>query len=681
MISIPASIISVFTAMYVFDFSLNMMTLLALALIVGILVDDSIVILENIHRHLKMGKNRRQAAVDGRKEIGLTAVAITMVDVVVFLPLSLVGGMIGHMLREFALVVVFSTLMSLLVSFTITPLLASRFSRIEKLSKGTIMGKLALGFEGLFNKLLAYYEIVLRWGLHHRRIVYSTATGLIILAISLIPLGLIGVEFIAQGDKGEFVIQLEGEPQNTLYQTNMLTRKVENILLKKPEVIKVFSNIGYSSSSGFTGAGSSEQNKSEITVTLVPKQKRKQSVDDYAAMIKKEISAIPGLKVTSTPVSITGSSEESAIQILLRGPEIEKLYEVADGVMFAIKNVQGTSDIKLSVEKSKPEMQITLNRDKMALLGLSVNDVGSTLRLAFAGNTDMQYSEGGVDYSINFKFDRFDRKKVDDIGSLTFLNNQGKVIELRDFADIYQSLSPNKLERYDRISSLTVNASVSGRPVGTVGQEIKEAIGKRINAKDISIEFIGQMQRQSEAFGSLGIAILAALILVYLVMVVLYNSYIHPFIVFFSIPVAVIGALFALALTRQTLSIFTIIGLIMLIGLVTKNAILLVDFTNQLREKGHGVFDALVEAGKVRLRPILMTTMSMVFGMLPIALASAEGAEVKNGMAWVIIGGLGSSLLLTLIVVPAVYMSVDLFKAKVGQSFAKKAIVVPSNSF
>jgi HAE1 family hydrophobic/amphiphilic exporter-1 len=542
------------------------------------------------------------------------------------------------------------------------------------------MGKLALGFESLFNKFSTYYEIALRWGLHHRRTVYATAISLIILAVSLIPLGLIGVEFIASGDKGEFMIELEGEPQNTLYQTNMLTRKVENILLKKPEVIKVFSNIGYSSSSGLTGTGSSQQNKSEITVTLVPKQKRKQSVEKYAAMIKNEISNIPGLKVTSTPVSISGGTMESAIQILLRGPEIEKLYKVADSVMLIMKDVQGTSDIKLSVEKSKPEMQIALNRDKMAILGLSVNDVGSTLRLAFAGNTDMQYSEGGVDYSINLKFDRFDRKKVEDIGSLTFLNGQGKMIELRDFADISQSLSPNKLERYDRISSLTVNASVFGRPVGTVGQEIKDAIGKRFNAQDISIEFTGQMQRQNEAFGSLGIAILAALILVYLIMVVLYNSYIHPFIVFFSIPVAVIGALFALALTRQTLSIFTIIGLIMLIGLVTKNAILLVDFTNQLREKGHGVFDALVEAGKVRLRPILMTTLSMVSGMLPIALASAEGAEVKNGMAWVIIGGLGSSLLLTLILVPAVYMSVDLFKAKAGRLFAKKAVVIPKIS-
>jgi HAE1 family hydrophobic/amphiphilic exporter-1 len=671
MVSIPASIISVFIAMLVFDFSLNMMTLLALALIIGILVDDSIVVLENIHRHLKMGKDRKQAAIDGRSEIGFTAIAITAVDVVVFLPLSLVGGMIGHMLKEFALVVVFSTLMSLFVSFTVTPLLASRFSRIEKLTKGTIMGTLALGFENLYNKVLKFYEKMLRWSLSHSRSVYILVSILILLAVSLIPLGLVGVEFIASGDKGEFVVKLEGEPQNTLNQTNQLTQKVENILLKKTDVVKVFSNIGYASTS--MESGGSEQNKSEITVTLVPKQKRKLSVDKYAAMVKKELSEIPGIKVTSSATTITGGSMESAIQILLSGPDINKIYSVADSVMKIVKTVQGTSDIKLSIDKNKPEMQISLNREKMEQLGLSVNDVGSTLRLAFSGNTNMQYSENGVDYDINLKFDKINRNKVDDISALTFLNSDGKNVELQDFATISQSMSPSKLERSNRISSLTVNASVSGRPVGTVGEEINKAIKSQIHSDDVTIEFKGQMEQQADAFGGLFLAILAALALVYLVMVLLYNSYLLPFIVYFSIPVAIIGAFFALALSHSTLSIFSVIGLIMLIGLVCKNAILLVDFTNQLRDKGQSTIDALVEAGKVRLRPILMTTFSMVFGMLPVALATGESAEIKNGMAWVIIGGLLSSLLLTLVLVPSVYLSVEKIKSKLRQLFAKNA--------
>jgi len=660
LVSIPCSIISVFIAMYVFNFTLNMMTLLALALIIGILVDDSIVVLENIHRHLKMGKDRKQAAIDGRNEIGFTAVAITMVDVVVFLPLALVGGMIGHMLREFALVVVFSTLMSLFVSFTVTPLLASRFSKIEKLTNRTIMGALALEFEKFFGKLSLFYEFILRYCLQHKRIVYAVAGILLIIAFSFLPLGLIGAEFIASGDKGEFVIKLEGEPQNTLSQTNILTRQVEDILLKKPEVIKVFSNIGYSSSG--MESGSSEQNKSEITVTIVSKQKRKQSIDEYAAIVKKEISAIPGLKVTSSPTTISGGTMESAIQLQLTGPETEKLYNVADTVMSIIRNVQGTDDVKLSIEKTKPEMQISLNRAKMDLLGLSVNDVGSTLRLAFSGNTNLQYSENGVDYDINLRFDQMDRRNVEDIGRLTFVNSTGKIVELQDFATITQSMAPNKLERSDRISSLTVNASVNGRNVGTVGQEINKAIKTQIHSDNVNIKFKGQMEHQNKAFGSLFMAILAALVLVYLVMVLLYNSYLHPFIVFFSIPVAIIGAFFALALTHNALSIFSIIGMIMLIGLVCKNAILIVDFANNLKAEGKSTIESLIEAGKVRLRPILMTTLSMILGMLPIALASAEGAEIKNGMAWVIIGGLFSSLLLTLVLVPSVYLTMENIK-------------------
>jgi HAE1 family hydrophobic/amphiphilic exporter-1 len=661
MVSIPSSIISVFIAMYVFNFTLNMMTLLALALVIGILVDDSIVVLENIHRHLKMGKDRKQAAIDGRSEIGFTAVAITMVDIVVFLPLSLVGGMIGHMLKEFALVVVFSTLMSLVVSFTITPLLASRFSKIEKLTKGTIMGILALGFENVFNYIKNLYEQILCWSLAHRKSVYALTGLLIILTFSLLPLGLIGSEFIASGDKGEFVIKLEGAPQNTLAQTNALTQQVERLIIGRPEVVKVFSNIGYSSS---MQSGSNEQNKSELTVTLVPKEKRKQSVDEYAAMIKNEITTIPGIKVTSSATTITGGSMESAIQIMLSGSDIDRLYTVADSLMKIIKEIPGAGDVKLSVDKNNPEIQVQLNRDKMSHLGLSVSDVGSTLRLALSGNSSMQYSDNGVDYDITIKFDKINRKKIDDVKNITFINNKGDLVELQDFASVTQSMAPNKLERSNRNSSLTVNASVNGRFVGTVGEEIRKALNSKITSNDVSIEFKGQMQHQSEAFGSLFIAIFAALVLVYLVMVLLYNSYSRPFIVFFSIPVAIIGALLALALTRSSLSIFSIIGLIMLIGLVCKNAILLVDFTNQLREKGLSIRDALVEAGKVRLRPILMTTLSMIFGMLPIALASAAGAEVKNGMAWVIIGGLSSSLVLTLILVPSVYLSLDSLKMR-----------------
>ncbi len=674
LVSIPASIISVFAAMYMFDFTLNLMTLMALSLVIGILVDDSIVVLENIHRHLHMGKDRQRAALDGRNEIGFTAVAITMVDVVVFVPLSLVTGMIGGMLREFSLVIVFSTLMSLFVSFTITPLLASRFAKIEHLDKKYFLGRLALGFESLFIKTTHFYERALRWGLGHRKTVYAVTTVLLISSFALVAKGFIGAEFMTNGDRGEFTIKLEGEPQNTVYETNMLTQKVEKILYSKPDVVKVFSNIGFSS--GQAGLGTAEQNKSEITVTLVPKEQRSVTVQEYAAMIKGELQQIPGIKVTATATSLMGNADDAPIQVLLRGPEVDKLFVMADSVMKVMKTVPGTSDVKLSIDKSKPELQIALDRNKMAMLGISVNDVASTLRLAFAGNTDLQFSELGKDYDINVQFDLADRRQLDNLSALTVKNSMGKLVQLSDFASIHQSLGPNKLQRYDRISSLTVNASVFGRPVGTVGQEIKDLVAKKIHPGNITIDYKGQLERQSEAFGSLFLVIGAALIFVYLVMVALYNSYLYPFVVLFSIPVAIIGALIALAISGKTISIFTFIGFIMLIGLVAKNAILIVDFTNHLRARGLSVNDALIEAGKERLRPILMTTFAMIFGMLPIALATGASAESKNGLAWAIIGGLSSSLMLTLVLVPAVYTTMEKAKAFVKRLTRKKVVAM-----
>lgn len=675
MISIPASIISVFAAMYIFGFSLNMMTLLALSLVIGILVDDSIVVLENIHRHLQMGKDKRQAAIDGRMEISYTAIAITMVDVVVFVPLALVSGMIGNMLREFSLVIVFSTLMSLFVSFTVTPLLASRFSKIEKITKGTLMGRLAIGFENLFHRITAYYERVLNWTLSNRKWVYTLVTVLLLGSFGLIGFGFIGTEFIPESDRGEFIIKLETDPRNTLYKTNLVTQEVEDILFSKPEVLKVFSNVGYSSS-GSAISGSNEQNKSEITVTIVPKGERDQSISEYCDMIKTEIMRIPGVKATVTPVSNMGNADDAPIQMMLRGPDVAGLYTMADSVMSLMKNVDGVENIKLSVDKSKPEIQIGLDREKMAMLGLSVFDVANTLRLAFAGNSDLQFSERDKEYDINVRFDQFNRKSIEDINKITFRNSQGNLIELQNFATVNQLLGPTKLERYDRIASLTVQASVKGRPVGTVGTEIKQLIAEKIHSNAITIESKGQLERQNDAFSSLLTVIGFAILLAYLVMVALYNSYLHPFVVIFSIPMAIIGAFLALALTGNYLNIFTLIGMIMLIGLVAKNAILLVDFTNQLREKGMRMKEALIEAGKERLRPILMTTFSMVFGMLPIALASGASSETKNGMAWVIIGGLISSLLLTLIVVPAVYTTFENIMEKVRGRFSKKRLQI-----
>ncbi|HEY8399807.1 MAG TPA: efflux RND transporter permease subunit [Cytophagaceae bacterium] len=670
MVAIPASMISTFILMYLFDFSLNLMTLMALSLVVGILVDDSIVVLENIYRHMEMGKDKRVAALDGRNEIGFTALAITLVDVVVFLPMSMVSGMIGNIVREFSLVVVFSTLMSLFVSFTITPMLASRFGKLDHFTRDTLWGRISLGFEDLFESMKRGYSRILEWSLGHRKTIYLGSLTLFIGSIALLPLGFIGTEFFAQADKGELIISLEMEPQTTIYENNKLTKRIEEIVMSKPEVDKVFSNVGYASSQM---AGAASNYRSEMTVLLVDKKYRDMSSEEFGDYIKGEIQQIPGVKVKAAPTGITGNANQAPIQVILKGTDLNEVRDAADKVMAVVQKVPGTADVELSTEDPNPELQVKIDRERMAALGLTVGEVGSTLRTAFNGNDESKFREGIYEYDINISLDKFNRSNVDDVSNLTFVNNKGELIALNQFATVVQELGASKLERRDRVSAITVNAQVIGRPVGTVGADIQKLIEKEDIPSSVTVQYGGQLEQQSDAFGSLGLAMLIAIVFVYLIMVALYDSFLYPFIVLFSLPVALIGALLALALALENLGIFSIIGMIMLMGLVAKNAILIVDFTNQLKLKGLSVKEALLEAGRERLRPILMTTLAMVFGMLPIALASGAGAETKNGLAWVIIGGLTSSLLLTLVLVPVAYMTFEGWANAVRKRFRKKS--------
>ncbi|WP_347158857.1 efflux RND transporter permease subunit [Pontibacter chitinilyticus] len=669
MVALPTSMISTFILMYVAGFSLNLMTLMALSLVVGILVDDSIVVLENIYRHMEMGKDKRTAALEGRNEIGFTAMAITLVDVVVFLPMSLVQGLIGNIVREFSLVIVFSTLMSLFVSFTITPMLASRFGKLDHFTRDTLWGRISLGFEDWFTGLQNSYANILKWALSHRWTVYLATFLLFIGSVALVPAGFIGSEFAAQSDQGELVVQLEMEPQTTLYQNNQTTAKVEKMILAHPEVKKVFSNVGFGSAQTF---GTSTNYLSEITVVLVDKTERSIGVSEFGDQLKKEIQKLPGVKAKAAPTGITGNANNAPVQIILKGAELDKVQQAANTVLGVTKGVAGTTDVEFSIEDPRPELQVHIDRDRMAALGLNVAEVGSSLRTAFSGSDDSKYREGGYEYDIKVSLDRFNRNSLDDVSNLTFINNQGKLVTLNQFATVTQELGASKLERNDRMNSISVNAQVVGRPVGTVGAEIQQAMASKELPNGVTIEYGGQLEQQGDAFGSLGLAMVVAILFVYLIMVALYDSFIYPFIVLFSLPVALIGALLALALASENLSIFSMIGMIMLMGLVAKNAILLVDFTNNLKAQGVAVRDALIEAGRERLRPILMTTLAMVLGMLPIALASGAGAETKNGLAWVIIGGLSSSLLLTLVLVPSVYLTVENALGKIRARFGKK---------
>jgi HAE1 family hydrophobic/amphiphilic exporter-1 len=339
----------------------------------------------------------------------------------------------------------------------------------------------------------------------------------------------------------------------------------------------------------------------------------------------------------------------------VQGADFEKVEETAAMLLEITRKTPGTLDARYSVDDPKQEVHIKLNREVMASLGLVVSDVGSTLRTALNGNDDSKYRDGNYEYDIRIGVDNFDRTKVEDVSQLSFLNKKGELIELNQFADISYGLGPAALERSDRISSIKILSNVIGRSSGTVGKEIKAGFAGKIPA-GVEIKEEGDMEKQADAFADLGFAFMASIILIYFIMIILYDSLIDPIIVLSSIPLSLIGALLALALTMNDLSVFSMIGLIVLIGLVAKNAILLVDFANHMvRDKNMDIFNALIQAGKERMRPILMTTFAMIFGMLPIATATGDGAELKNGMAWVIIGGLSSSMLLTLIVVPINY--------------------------
>ncbi len=662
MVAVPLSMLPSFIFLYSFNYSLNIMSLMALSLAVGILVDDSIVVVENIFRHLEMGKTKVEAALVGGKQILYTATSITLVIISVFLPLSLTGGVIGNVLKEFSLPLIVSTLASLLVSFSLTPLLLSRFAKLSHFKENTFNKKFTDLFESNFDKMKNAYGNLLEWALSNKKKVYVFVIVLFISSFYLLSGGFIGANFIPDTDQNEVVITLEMPPQISMYENNMITKDIEKMLLEKPEVVKVHTLVGLTANMMLT---SSRNNMTMITVTIVEKNERTISVKDFGEKTKEEIlSKVPGIKVRSAPTSVSGSASSAAIEYSITGSNVKLLDSTAALVMSEIKKTAGTVDVKFSVDDPKPEINIQINRAKMEELGLSVAEVGGALRTALAGNTDSKYKDGAYEYDINIQFDQFDRQSIDDVSRISFINKYGKQIELNQFADISQTMGPSMLERIDRMSSYSITCDVFGRSSGTVGQEIQTTLNGKI-PDGISFKPAGMLQKQNETFQSLTFALIAAIVLIYLIMVALYNSLLYPFVVLFSIPLAMIGSLYALALTMDTLNIFTILGLVTLLGLVAKNAILLVDFTNELLKEGKELKAALIEAGKERIRPILMTTFAMVFGMLPLAIANGAGSEMKNGMAWVIIGGLTSSLVLTLVVVPCVFFTFETIKRRV----------------
>lgn len=655
-VSIPTSIISTFTFFWLFGFSLNLLTLLAMSIVVGVIVDDAIVILENIYRHMEMGKNRLQATLDATKEIGLTVTSITIVLCAVFLPIGLTTGMTGQMLRSFSLVVVISILISLLVSFTLVPLLTSRYGKLKVFKQSSLMDRFLLYFE----HIITWVRLVIIKGtkicMSHKAATLIIATVCLFGSFLLLQGGFIQTEMMDAGDRGEFILTMELDRTATLEQTNALCFEIERNLLQYPEITNVFTKVG---SKGGSLSVVETPYGAEFNITLVGRKDRSLSTKLFSKKLQNDMQTkYAGPVFMITEVSMLGTTQ-TPIEVYVQCNNFEKAKNFSALVLEEIRSIQGSTDIESTIENGDREMVIQFDREKLAKLGLTIGEIGNQMYMAFEGNRDLKYRDGSNEYDILISYDEFNRERKADIENISFVNRSGQLIRLSQVAKIIEGESPATLIRYNKLPAVKISGNMIGKTIGTIGKEIKAKVALLDKPVGVEVIYAGNMERQSESYLSMGIALLASIIFMYLIMVALYDSYAYPLVVMLSLPLCMIGALFALALSGKSLSIFAIMGIIMLMGLVAKNAILVVDFANDMQQKGKSAAISIIQATNTRFRPIVMTNLALIVGMLPIALASGAGAEWKNGLGWVLIGGLISSMILSFLIVPVLYVIID----------------------
>jgi len=657
-VAIPTSLVTAFAVMWILGYTLNLMTLLAMSLIIGILVDDAVVVLENIQKHLDKGKEKRVAAMDGRMEIGFSALSITLVDVVVFLPILFLQVFVADMLKQFSVVVVTSTLTSLLVGFTLTPWLASRIGKKEELLPTNYFNRFLLWFEHQLETFTNWYGRKLEWVLSHKLIFTAIILVLFVMTAGIMKQGIIGKELISTGDQGKFRMTLEYDKSIAIMQNDLISQKIESYIIQQPEVSTVFSNIG-GPSTGIGSLGMGSSNKTEFTIQLKSKKEiNNVPTETFMNKLRQSLKLkFPSINFSMASLGLIPRS--APIEITLSGSNLNQVMQSGSKLKDVIEKIPGADNVRLSVEPGSPEYKVVPDKDKMQRFGLSTAYVGLNLRTAFTGNDDATLTEDGTEYPVRIWLDEFSRQNYDDVKLLSIINPMGMPVEVSQFATIKKDISPSLLERKDRQPAITLTADALGRPSGTVADDVVSYLNENPLPNGIQMTWGSDIKRQNDSFGALGSVLLISFLLIYLIMVALYDSFVYPLVVLFSIPLAAIGAFFALNLSLNNLSLFALLGLIMLMGLVVKNAILIVDFTNQLKKQGVQVKEAVIMAGKERMRPILMTTLSMVFGMLPIAMATGTAAEWKNGLAWVIIGGLLSSLILTVFLVPMIHYMID----------------------
>ena len=654
MFVVPLSLIGAFIGMKLFNFTLNLMSLLGLSVVIGVLVDDAIVVIENVCRHMEMGKNPLKATVDAMQEIGFTVITVTIVLVIVFLPIALTNSLVSDILRQFCGVIIFSILFSLLAALTLVPLLTSRFGKMDVLNPDTVWGKTMLWFERQVTTFADWVAAILAKALHRKRWVGIIVIVLTVLVCSLFPMGFVGFEFMPKVDQSEFTVMLEMPKDISIEESSAQVARAEAWLLSQPEITEVVSMAGLTSSNTESNQGTPYL--AELKAKMVPPSERSKSVHVYISGLRRQLTDyLVDAKVDVFAASLHGSGNSADIEYIITGSKADSVALFADYALDVLRDIPGTLQQKLSTGSGRPEVEVVVDREKMSALGLSLDNVGLTLQMAFQGNTSMKFVRDDYEYNINIRADNFYRSSIDDVSSITFVNGQGSRITLDQFADVRIGTGPNRLERYNRNPSTTISAGVVGVSSGAASRQFLAAVSDKADAMGVKLETVGDMKSMMDSMSVFARAIMLSLILMYLSLVLLYNNWIDPLVVMFSIPFSILGAILALALSGTSLNIYAMLGLVMLIGLVAKNAILLVDFANEQLALGLSMDDALIAAVKMRTRPILMTALSTIIGMVPVAIASGSSAELRNGIGWVIIGGMALSTMLTLIVVPVVF--------------------------
>src|SRR5579871_194622 len=668
-LAVPTSMISTFLIMYALGFTLNIITLMALALIIGILVDDSIVVLENIHRHLQLGEAPVEAAINGRSEIGLAAIAITMADVVVYAPIAFMSGFVGQLFREYGLTVVAATLFSMMISFTLTPMLASRWLKHEGEAKG-IMGRIGQWWDARFDRFAHFASSLVPLAVRVRWLVALGGIGAIVAIAALVQFHVVGTEYAPQEDDNQFTVVISTAPGTSIAAIDAASQQMEAALRQMPEISSIFASVNAAG----TGPSANGSPNANISVQVVPKNQRQRSIFDMMNQVRAIGRTIPGATVRAqAPSPLPGGGGGTSLAINVSGTDLVTLNQVVAQVQDAVSQVPGVVDVYNSSLTSNPEVHVQLDRARMGQLGVTSTAVSNALQTAIGGVVVSEYQlPGQLQQDITVianNANRLDLSGLQTIpvgGGVTSGSSNtataavgNPVVTLGQVATIVPGTGPVQIQHVNRVRTITINGTVAGRPFGDVARDIQTVLdGMSLPAGFTATQ--GQsVNALNQALGSLAQALALSLILEYMLLVALYESWFYPLAVMCAVPLGLVGSFIGLALTGNTLNMFSIIGMIMAFGLVAKNGILVVDFTNTLRSRGMPRTEALREAVKTRLRPILMTSSTMVAGMFPLALKLEPGAESRAPMAIVVIGAIALSTVLAILVIPATYTLFD----------------------